>query len=468
MATPVIMPRQGQSVESCIIGKLYKQKGEQVKVGDLLFSYETDKATFEEEAKTEGILLDFFYEEGDEVECLKVVCVIGNEGESADEFRDKPSESSPAVSAASAAYASGGAVADVGAAQESADAQADPGASFVKTLPAKTPAAASGFTPISPRAKALAEKTGADLSRAVPTGANNRIIEADVARVVSDGYFASNAVSGDFTGILGTGLGGRVTTFDMENIGAASAANFSAATSGIPNAPDSEEVKLSNVRKLIAKAMHTSLQSSAQLTHHCTFDATDVLGFRKNLKAVEEHPELSKITVTDIIIYAVSRILLKHKSMNAHFLGDKMTVFNNVHMGLAVDTPRGLLVPTIFNANIMTLLEISKVSKDKIEKSRQGTIAPDDLQGGTFTISNIGGFGIEMFTPVLNPPQTGILGVCSVVERTKNGLFYPAMGLSLTYDHRALDGADAARFQRELKEYLEKFSFNLALEGGAI
>jgi len=231
-----------------------------------------------------------------------------------------------------------------------------------------------------------------------------------------------------------------------------------------PNTPDSEEVKLSGVRKFIAKAMHSSISQSAQLTHHSTFDAADIINFRQNLKSMTDRPELSKITVTDIIVYATARVLLRHKSMNAHFLGDKMALFNNAHIGLAVDTPRGLLVPTIFNANVMSLTEISKATKEKIEKSRQGTIGPDEIKGGTFTISNIGGFGIEMFTPIINPPQTGILGVCNVIERTKNGKPYPAMGLSLTYDHRALDGADAARFQRELMDYLEKFSFNLMLE----
>jgi len=232
-----------------------------------------------------------------------------------------------------------------------------------------------------------------------------------------------------------------------------------------PPSPDFEEVKLSSVRKFIAKAMHTSLSSSAQLTHHCSFDASDILDLRKKLKAVKEREDLAKITITDILVYATARVLLEHKSMNAHFLGDTMAMFNNAHIGLAVDTPRGLLVPTIFNANKIPITELSATAKELIEKSKQGKIGPDALKGGTFTISNLGGFGVEMFTPILNPPQTGILGVCNVVERTRNGKFYPAMGLSLTYDHRAMDGADAARFQKDLIDYLENFSSNISPEG---
>ena len=151
--------------------------------------------------------------------------------------------------------------------------------------------------------------------------------------------------------------------------------------------------------------------------------------------------------------------------MNAHFLGDKMALFNNAHIGVAVDTPRGLLVPTLFNANHMSLSELSAQAKVLFEKCKQGSIEPDLLKGASFTISNLGGLGVEMFTPILNPPQTGILGVCNTIERTKNGVPYPALGLSITYDHQAMDGADSARFLKDLVEYLENFTFNLALEG---
>ena len=458
MATAVIMPRQGQSVESCIIGKWHKQKGDKVQVGDILFAYETDKATFEEDAKTDGILLDVFYEEGDEVECLKVVCVIGNEGESVEEFRDAPnvqqapSNDMPPVSAAAETAVTS---------RESAPAF---NISSSEVAPIGVAASDVHGLRISPRARTLAAKTGADLSKAIPTGANNRIIESDVQKVIAAGHLFTSSVDGAGSGIIGTGIGGRVRTQDLISSVPAASVKARLSSAGTPIVPDCEQIKLSNVRKFIARAMHSSLSDSAQLTHHSSFDATDVMAFRKNLKSVENHPELSRITVTDILIYATSRVLLKHKSLNAYFNGDNMTIFNNVHMGLAVDAPRGLLVPTIFNANVLSLSEISVHSKALADKARNGTLAPDEQKGGTFTISNIGSFGVEMFTPVLNPPQTGILGVCNIIERTRNGKFYPAMGLSLTYDHRAADGADAGRFQKELIEYLENFSFNIVLD----
>ena len=452
MATPVIMPRQGQSVESCVIGAWHKHKGDKIAVGDILFTYETDKATFEEEAKVEGVLLELFFDEGDEVECLKNVCVIGNEGESVEEFRPDGrvrSQESGARSQESEVRSqkvgdASGAVAPLLASAVSPDSCLSP-VSFL----------------LSPRARRLAETSGADIRYAVPSGANNRIMERDVQAVIKQGHLATRSTRA--AGIsppvaYGTGIGGRVTTFDAMQAQSPKSRGRSAAQS-----PEYEEVKLSNVRKVIAKAMHASLANSAQLTLQSSFDATDILEFRRKLKTAVEKISQPNVTITDIIIYAVSRILPKHRSINAHFMGESMKLFNRAHVGVAVDTPRGLLVPTLFNADEMSLFEVSANAKALFDQCKQGSISPNLLKNGTFTISNLGTMGIEVFTPVLNPPQTGILGVCSIVERTRNGTPYPAMGLSLTFDHRALDGADAARFLKDLVDYLELFSVNVLL-----
>jgi len=411
MATAVIMPRQGQSVESCLIGKWYKSKGDIVSAGDLLFTYETDKATFEEESKVDGIMLEIFFEEGDDVECLVNVCVIGAEGENVEDFRPM-------------CQGDGSLDTKVCQGDGSLDTRQGDGSSVLQSDDN------DDIVRISPRARKLAEKTLADLRYAVPSGANGRIIERDVQAVLSQGHRKKQ------------GDGSHALSCD-----------------------DYEIVSLSNVRKHIAKVMHASLTNSAQLTSHSSFDASDVFVFRKKLKAMEDYPEYSNITITDIIIYAASRVLPKHRSINAHFLGDKMALFNNVHIGVAVDTPRGLLVPTIFNTNSMSLPELSAHAKVLFEKCKHGSIEPDLLKGASFTISNLGGLGVEMFTPILNPPQTGILGVCNTIERTKNGIPYPALGLSITYDHRAMDGADSARFLRDLVQYLENFTSNLLLNG---
>ncbi|MBR1780038.1 MAG: 2-oxo acid dehydrogenase subunit E2, partial [Oscillospiraceae bacterium] len=178
--------------------------------------------------------------------------------------------------------------------------------------------------------------------------------------------------------------------------------------------------------------------------------------------------DLPNITYNDIILYAVSRVLKHHPSLNAHWLNENECIryFDHVHLGMAVDTPRGLLVPTIFNADTKSLAEISKEAKELAAAAQNGSIAPDLLTGASFTVSNLGSLDIEMFTPVINPPQTGILGVDCMVDRVRvtDGQIsvYSAMGISLTYDHRALDGAPASRFLKDLKTSLEHFEALLA------
>lgn len=460
MATPIIMPRQGQSVESCIIAKWYKQKGDKVNVGDVLFTYETDKATFDEESKVDGTMLDVFFAEGDDVPCLLNVCVVGNEGESTAEFN--PNGSSAETSESSAAPV------------ETAPTSSNVQAASVQALDVTPTQSASedGLVKISPRAKNLADKAGVDYRYAAASGPYGRIIEQDVENLISSGSAATFAARDAYmstTGKLeGSGLGGRVTTSDL------SAPAPSASTSGVSQVfvsdasmPEFEEVKLPNIRKVIAKAMQNSISSTCQLTLNSSFDATEIMSYRKKLKESAEKLGLENITLNDIILYAVSRVILKHRELNAHFYEDKMVYFNNVNLGVAVDTERGLMVPTVFNANKKSLSEISRDVKAVADACQKGTISPDQLKGGTFTITNLGTLDIESFTPVLNAPQTGILGVCNITQRPREVKgeikFYPAMGLSLTFDHKALDGAPAAKFLKDLKNALENFSSLLSL-----
>lgn len=479
MATPVIMPRQGQSVESCIIAKWAKKKGDRVQPGDILFTYETDKATFDEEAKVGGILLDIFFQEGDDVPCLLNVCVIGNEGEDASVFNPNAKQEAAPVAAPAAAPAPAPAAAEAttpakaSAVTSAFDNLADTLMNALEKTPVQTP---DGKIKISPRARNLAEKTGVDLRFAEPSGPNGRIIEKDVAALRDSGHLLTPAAKGlqpDTGAVEGSGIGGRITVDDLKRVplmpevseGTGGPGAEAVVASPAPLL-EYEEVKLPNIRKIIAKAMHHSLSSTAQLTLNSSFDATDILAFRKKLKSAGSSLGIENITINDIILYAVSRTLLNHKDLNAHYLDDKMLVFNNVHLGIAVDTERGLMVPTLFNANQKSLNEISKDAKKLAESCQKGTISPDAIKGGTFTISNLGTLDIESFTPVINPPQTGILGVNNIIQRVKevNGQYvnYPAMGLSLTFDHRALDGAPAARFLKELKTNLENFSVLLA------
>ena len=406
MANAVIMPKAGITVESCIIGTWEKKVGDEVKVGDILFTYETDKASFECESTAEGTLLEIFFGEGDEVPCLVNVCAVGTKGEDCSALRPD------------------------GAANEAAPAETTPvevkeekkeeATASVTT----TSTAVDGKSAISPRAKKLAERAGVDANMATPTGPNGRIIERDVRAI-------------------------------MDNPAAA------VSTVATESKEEYKDVKFSGIRRAISKSMHTSLSTMAQLTHNSTFDASVILSLRKQLKSMGG--EYAGITLGDIVLFAVSRTLLKFPDLNAHMLDDSsIRLFSHVNLGVAVDTPRGLMVPTIFHADEKSLLEISKEVKELAAQCREGNISPDKLTGGSFTVSNLGSLGIETFTPVINPPQTGILGVCKAVDRVRKGdagiELYPAMGLSLTYDHRAIDGSPASRFLKELGETLENFT----------
>ncbi len=441
MATVVIMPRQGQSVESCIITAFNKKVGDTVAVGEILFSYETDKSSFEEPAPVEGKILAIFREEGDDVPCLENVLVIGNDGEDVSAFAPKAEAEEPKAEEV----------------KETAPAAAPAAPEAVATATASV----SGNVSISPRARLLAEKTNADLLKAVPTGPNGRIIERDVQKLVDMGLTVSSAAKAEYTSAVeGSGINGKVTLNDLN------APIAPAAEAAVPSAiPAYEDVKLSNVRKVIAKSMHASLSNMAQLTLNTSFDATKLMALRASLKAGAEKMGVANITLNDMILFAVSRVVKNHRDLNAHYLDDVIRYFNTVNLGIAVDTNRGLLVPTVFGAEKLSLNELSKVAKAVITEAQSGTISPDKLQGGTFTVTNLGSLGIESFTPVINPPQTGILGVDTITKRIKevNGqdVTYPAMGLSLTFDHRALDGAPAAKFLKELCFALENFDLLL-------
>ena len=451
MATPVIMPRQGNTVESCIVTKWMKKPGDTVAIGDILFSYETDKAAFEEDAKVEGTLLTTFFEEGDDVPCLVNMCVIGNPGESFAEFN--PNEG---ASDASAPAASEAAVVEV---------------EIVEEIAAQPVVLADGIK-ISPRAKHLAERTGADLSKVSASGPDGRVIARDVQKLLDSGLVVTPAARAEYPGgIEGTGMGGRVTLADLNR--PAASTSVEASVAAVPATNDAENFytePMTNMRKMIAKGMMTSLSTMAQLTHNLTFDATEIQALRKTFKEKGDAMGMSRITLNDIIMFAVAKTLAKEefRVLNAHLIEDGKTLkyFRSVNLGMAVDTDRGLMVPTIFGADRMSLKELSDAAKAVAKDCQAGTINPDLLKNGSFTVSNVGAMGIESFTPVINPPQTGILGVCTIMTRVKvvggQVVPYQAMGLSLTYDHRALDGTPASKFLVDLKYNLENFTLLLA------
>jgi pyruvate dehydrogenase E2 component (dihydrolipoamide acetyltransferase) len=410
MATAVIMPKQGQSVETCIITRWFKRKGERVSVGDILFSYETDKASFDLESPVEGTLLDFYFGDGAEVPVLVNVAVIGKSGETTDSFSPTalPSTASKTFIASSAPDAS-----------ESLKA-----INSVQTQPDH-----DNKTRISPRAKRIAENKGLDYNNLQGSGPNGRIIARDIEKAHSGDASVVNSIQTQET--------------------------------------EYTEQPLSNVRKIIAKAMQSSLQNSAQLTHHMSADVRSLLEARQKIKdKLSTDKSQQDITLNDMICWCVIKALEKFPEANSHFLTDSIKTFHKVHLGLAVDTPRGLMVPVLINASEMDLTKLSKELKSIAEACKKGSINPELIQStaATFTVSNLGNYGVEMFTPIINLPQVAILGVCTIINRPANignnilG-FVPYIGLSLTYDHRAIDGGPATLFLKEIKEQIEAFRY---------
>ncbi len=435
MANIVIMPRQGQSVESCIITTWQKKKGDRVEVGDILFSYETDKSAFDEPSQFSGTILELLAAEGDVVPCLDPVCIIGEEGED--------------ISALIP-----------GTAKEEAPAEDAKAEEVVETKAVEAEATVSEADGarvfISPRAKNLALKTGVDMTKVVPTGPHGRIIERDINKALDAGFVATTSLVEDFL------AGKPIVVEEAPVVEEVKEAPVAAA----PVADDLRaytEEPMSNIRKVIAKSMHASLSEMAQLTLNSSFDATNLLAYRAKLKANGEALGLSKITINDMILFAAARVLPNYPEINANLIDNTFRKYKHANIGMAVDTDRGLLVPVIFGSDTLTLAELSAQAKELAGKAREGKLSPDEMSGGSFTISNLGSMGIESFTPVINPPQTAILGVCCTTNRLKDdGKVYPAMGLSLTFDHRAVDGAPAAKFLKELCTALENFDLLLA------
>ena len=432
MATPIIMPRQGQSVESCILTEWKVQVGDIVSEGDVLAVIETDKASFDLESTASGTVLELFWEPDDDVPVLANVAAVGEEGESAEEFRPEGAVSTP-----------------VG---EPTPSQIEEAPSAPSVEPAtEIPAVASSPGPagagISPRARKLALRQGIDPETLAGTGPEGRVIERDVEAFLSGQprLSATARALASEEGLeppgRGSGLAGMALAGDMRQPGAVEGAEV-------------EPVK--GIRKVIGERMIQSLHSTAQLTLHASFELTAAQDYRK--KRVQDG--LSKVSLNDLIAHAVIETLKEHPEMNAHFLGERIATFEKVNLGVAVDTPRGLMVPVIRDSSDLSIEALSTEIKKLAGACREGTISPDDLAGGSFTLTNLGMLGVETFTPVLNAPEVAILGVGGIMLRPKRRAddevtFADFLPLSLTIDHQAVDGAPAARFLESLVHHLE-------------
>ena len=436
MATIVVMPQLGNSVESCIIVEWMIAEGDTVAVDQTLASIETDKSTMEVPSTAEGTVLKLLWEEGDEVPVKDPLIIVGAPGEDISGLvpgGDAPAEEAPVEQAAPEQAAA----------------------------PAFATERATGA--VSPRARALAASAGLDTATITEgSGPHGRVIERDVAAAIAAGpVLTSAARAAGVSAAEGTGIGGRVSVADAGRTAEAAPAAAVAAPAAAADFPGaSTSAPLKGVRKVVAKRMMESLTSTAQLTLNTTANAAGILAMRKKVKNADEALGLNKITLNDLVCFAVSRTLLKYPVFNAHLEDGVLTEFEQVHLGFACDTPRGLLVPVIRSAQALGLKAFSDEAKRLAGGAIDGSLSPDFLSGGTFTVSNIGSFGIETFTPVINLPQTAILGVGAITPRpavAADGSIgvEQRLNLSLTIDHQVIDGADGARFLRDLVAAIE-------------
>ena len=436
MATIVVMPQLGNSVESCIIVEWMIAEGDSVAVDQTLASIETDKSTMEVPSTAEGTVLKILWEEGDEVPVKDPLIIVGEPGEDI------------------SGLVPGGDDAPV------EETHIEQTTSRHGTTPACASERATGA--VSPRARALAASAGLDTATITEgSGPHGRVIERDVAAAIAAGpVLTSAARAAGVSATEGTGIGGRVSVADAGRTPEAAPAAAVAAPAGADYPGASTSAPLKGVRKVVATRMMESLTTTAQLTLNTTANAAGILALRKKVKNADEALGLNKITLNDLVCFAVSRTLLKYPVFNAHLEDGVLTEFEQVHLGFACDTPRGLLVPVIRSAQALGLKAFSDEAKRLAGGAIDGTIAPDFLSGGTFTVSNIGSFGIETFTPVINLPQTAILGVGAITPRpavAADGTIgvEQRLNLSLTIDHQVIDGADGARFLRDLVAAIE-------------
>ena len=400
MATEILMPRQGQSVESCIIIQWNISEGDDVTEGDSLCEVETDKATFEVESTCNGTVLSILHDVDSDVEVLKPIVIIGSPDEDISSLLDDKLETIPE--------------------KNTDDNTTTPSSTYltnnteitVDKVISSSEKILSSSVGASPRAKKTASEKNIDLSKIKGTGPLGRVIAKDVI-TFSENNSAKELALGDFT-----------------------------------------EIPAKGVRKIISERMLASLQDSAQLTINSSADAQKVLDLRKLFKK-SNNTEFNNISINDLLLFIVTKTLARHKEFNSHWENNSLKKYDDVHIGFAVDTPRGLMVPVLKNADKLSLPELSKEAKRLASSCVDGKINPDELIGATFTVTNLGSMGIESFTPVLNLPEVAILGICSIYPKPfykdEEVCFSPHMGLSLTFNHCAADGAPAAKFLSDIK-----------------
>lgn len=448
MADQILMPKLGNSVETCLVTEWLKNEGDTIAVGDIICTVETDKAAVDVEASAAGVILKILYPEGEEVPVLTPIVIVGEPGE---KFTEESSTKNKPI------------LPEVPSGSHDASVKSK----SVPVIETSVPNELSHKTgAVSPRARNLASSKGLDISETDGTGPGGRIIERDVLAITKDSSPASAAAieqmlkSGGSRPAVGSGIGGRVLISDIDGSQAGMSVNLSAGG-------EQKEFPLKGIRKIISGLMLKSLTTTAQLTLNSSANVENLLALRKRLKNSSESLKLNRVSVNDLVMFAVVRTLRDYPELNAHFLGDKIIQYDNINLGIAVDTDRGLMVPVVKNVQNLSLKDFASRNKSVYNGIKENTILPDELTGATFTVTNLGVLGIESFTPVLNIPEVAILGVCNIQLKPVliNGevVHISHIGLSLTFNHQALDGAPAARFLHRLCHNIKDIDLLIAL-----
>ena len=459
MAVEVIMPKAGSEMEEGEIVQWFKQEGDEVKEGEILLEIVTDKVNMEVEAEASGTLLKIVHPAGSVVPVVQTIAWIGQPGE---------------------------AVPGAGAAPAAATAPVEE--AVVETKVEEAPAQEvvvfdnSGLR-ATPAARAYARENGIDLSQVKGTGAKGRVHKDDVvdyklnakAKISPLAARIAEVEGINTDGIVGTGPKGKIMKADVLSVlnGSASEAAASASEVAAPasaksaKAPNEnqwgvvETVPMSPMRKVISKRMSESYFSAPTFVVNVEVDMTELLALRKKVVDAIIEETGKKATVTDFISLAVIKSLMKHPYVNASLSGDEkeMYLHHYVNLSIAVGMDSGLVVPVIKGADKMSLKELVVASKEITTKALAGKLKPDEMADSTFTISNLGMYGVKSFVPIINQPNTAILGVSATVQKpvVLNGevTVRPIMTLTLTADHRVVDGLEGAKFMKTLKEAIE-------------
>jgi pyruvate dehydrogenase E2 component (dihydrolipoamide acetyltransferase) len=436
MAEEIVLPQWGMEMQDAMIVKWLKQEGDAVQVGEPLVEVETAKIETEMESTAAGVLAHILVPEGATVAIRTVLAIVA-----------APGEQVPRPPAASAATS-------------------DPTTART-TQPAMAVSPASQGAPqVVPAARRLAQEGGIDLSQVQGTGPGGRILLEDVQRALDarsatplpPAAAASVQVTPvarrmaqqhgiDLSQVHGSGPRGRILVEDVEKVIAAQAQ---------PAGQAAQAMRIGGIRQTIATRMVQSLQTMAQVTLTTEVDVTDAMKLREGLA---RHWHDAGLSPLHVVLKATARALKEHPRMNAIERKHEIELVHDINVGVAVSLPEGLIVPTIRRADEKSLVQIARETRDLANKAREGQASYDEVTGGTFTITNLGPYGIDAFTPIINAPQVGILGIGRVVEKpvvyqgeiVKRSMMF----LSLTFDHRVIDGAPAAEFLHTVTAHLE-------------